>query len=158
MTPSRRPGGLTAMAVINFILFAWGLLEMTSVITAAAAKQNYPDGPTPDLDPESMEYRLASLAVEPGIADMSTDDLTVLALLAGIVSLLLLISGIGYLLQRRVMGYVLGCVYAAGSIGTKMFSFFYISPDFHIGGVLVLIYPLLTLFLLNTTFRDDFPR
>jgi len=146
------------MAVINFVLFAWGLVEMASVVTAAYAKDKYPDGPPPGMDEGSMEYRLASISVEPGIAEMSMDDLTVLALLAGIVSVLLLLSGIGYLLQRRVLGYVVGSVYAVGSIGTKLFSFFYINPDFHIGGVLVLVYPLLTLYLLNATFREDFVR
>ena len=67
---------------------------------------------------------------------------------------LLIVSGVGYIGQKRVLGRMMGNFYGITSIANNgltlanggEFSFFII-----IG----LIYPVLTLILLNTTFKED---
>jgi len=75
-------------------------------------------------------------------------------------AVLLLLSGIGYLKQKKVMGRLLGNLYAVINIISSIISGILID-DPEIGGgfnlmtIAGLIYPVLTLILINTTFKDD---
>ena len=81
---------------------------------------------------------------------------TIQLLFALIIPTLLVISGIGYLQQKRVMGKILGTVYALTSLLSTVFAHALANADFTLGSIFFLIYPILTLFLLNTVFSDDF--
>ena len=81
---------------------------------------------------------------------------TIQLLFALIIPTLLVISGIGYLQQKRVMGKILGNVYALTSLLSTVFTHALANADFTLGSIFFLIYPILTLFLLNTVFSDDF--
>jgi hypothetical protein len=74
-------------------------------------------------------------------------------------AVLLLLSGIGYIKQKKFMGWGLGNIYAAISIVSSVVSGYLFPPEmgggFQIGTIIGLIYPVLTLILLNTTFKDD---
>ena len=74
-------------------------------------------------------------------------------------NVLLLISGIGYLKQKKVMGWLVGNAYAilsiVSSIVTGMMFASELGGGFNIGTIIGLIYPVITLILLNTTFKDD---
>ena len=74
-------------------------------------------------------------------------------------SLLLLLSGIGYIKQKRVMGRYLGSTYGIVNILNSIVSGFFFAKElgggFNLGTVIGLIYPVLTLILVNTTFRED---
>ena len=76
-----------------------------------------------------------------------------------LLAVLLILTGIGYLGQKRVMGRILGTVYAIVSLAATGL-LYYFGPRAGWGILLMVgaIYPLLTLILLNTTFREDFTR
>jgi hypothetical protein len=76
-----------------------------------------------------------------------------------VTSVLQLLSGIGYLKQKKVMGRMIGNIYAIISIINSIVSGIMFAPEigggFNIMTIVGLIYPVLTLILLNTTFKDD---
>ncbi|MBN2183286.1 MAG: hypothetical protein JW715_15350, partial [Sedimentisphaerales bacterium] len=80
----------------------------------------------------------------------------VLTIISGV---LLLLSGIGYIKQKRIMGWGLGNLYAIISIVSSIVSCFLfpreIGGGFQIATLIGLVYPVLTLILLNTTFKED---
>ena len=79
--------------------------------------------------------------------------------LSVISSVLLLISGIGYIKQKKFMGRTLGNAYAILAIISGIVSAMMMKPEigggFSIGTIIGLIYPILTLILLNMTFKED---
>ncbi len=74
-------------------------------------------------------------------------------------SVLLLLSGIGYLKQKKFLGRTIGKTYAVVTIISSVITGIMFAPElgggFNIGTMIGLIYPVLTLILLNTTFKDD---
>jgi hypothetical protein len=70
------------------------------------------------------------------------------------------VSGVGYLKLKKFLGRTIGNVYAIVSIVYSAASPFLLPAalggGFGIAAIIGLIYPLLTLILLNTTFREDF--
>ena len=77
-----------------------------------------------------------------------------------VTSVLQLVSGIGYLQQKKILGRMVGNAYAVVSIVSSAISGFMFGAEvgggFNILTMVNLIYPVVTLILLNTTFRDDF--
>ena len=75
---------------------------------------------------------------------------------------LLIASGVGYLKQKKVLGRGFGNTYAVLSIATALVGASLVSEKagggFTIGTIVGLIYPVLTLILLNGTFKHDFIR
>ena len=131
MSNSSRPGGLTALAVLNFVFSGiWCIWAMILAIGLFLADKT-------------------GLKAEKSIV-------TIQLLFALIIPTLLVISGIGYLQQKRVMGKILGNVYALTSLLSTVFAHALANADFTLGSIFFLIYPILTLFLLNTVFSDDF--
>jgi hypothetical protein len=133
-----RPGGLTALAVLNFVfggLNALGVLGMLTLLGLANAASGG--------DVTRAGGPIITLVY-------------VAILILAVNAFLLIASGVGYLKQNRVWGKVLGTVYGllgivgaiVGYLGTKQFG---------IQSIVGLIYPVLTLVLLNTVFKDDFP-
>ena len=146
MTEGKRPGGLTALAVINFIFFASSLASLGTI----AARNKIP------ITDEMGESQRAQIEAFRNMETSTVVLLTISTLAAGV---LLLLSGIGYLKQRRFLGRILGNVYAAVAIAGTLLST--VLLDAEIGGgfslnlLISLIYPVLTLILINTTFQDD---
>ena len=150
MSEGKRPGGLTALAVLNFIFggFAMlGVLAMAALLGVAAAVEGQ----------DTEEARKVAEAMEEagplfGVA-------LVLSLVSGV---LLIASGVGYLKQKRFLGRTLGSVYAGLSILSSLVSSAMLSTElgggFSILTIVGLIYPVLTLVLLNGTFKHDLVR
>ena len=67
---------------------------------------------------------------------------------------MLIVTGVGYLGQRKVTGYFVGCGYGASAVINNIIHTYI----FKVGmfGVIFLVYPVLTLVLLNTTFKKCF--
>jgi hypothetical protein len=135
MIEGRRPGGLTALAVLNFVFGGWGLLNALGAAAAALS---------PDLRSE-MPVELRAL------------DPTFWWLVAGInlvVGSLLIASGVGYLGMKRVLGRVVGnaCALLQVAAGVAVVA---MTGTLDMVLVFQMIYPVLTLILVNTTFRDD---
>ncbi len=150
MEQEKRPGGLTALAVFNFIFAGLGVIGFIGF----AVMLGFMDAiPTDDMEP-------AQRAQIEAFQEMGTlFFVAILALM--LVSLVLeIISGIGYLKQKRGMGWMVGNIYAVFSVVSGVVSGLMMKPElgggFNIGAILGFVYPVLTLILLNSTFKEDF--
>jgi len=145
---------LTALAVLNFVFGGFGVLGVlglwaayalvsgaTKVVATAAAGT-----------PEAQNVANATNALA-----QTGGTMILIALILLLVSVtLLIVSGIGYLGQKKFLGQRLGSIYGLVSIGQTVISIAFLKSGFGIGTIIGLIYPVLTLFLLNNTFKDDF--
>ena len=149
MNQEKRPGGLTALAVINFIFSGWGLIGLLGLAAMFAFIGKIP---TDDMQ-EAQKAQIEAFQ------NMGLPMFIFIFVLSIVSSVLLLLSGLGYLKQKKVMGRLLGNLYAVISIISSIVSGIMFSSElgggFNIGTIIGLIYPILTLILLNSTFKDD---
>ncbi|MCP4611345.1 MAG: hypothetical protein GY845_21755 [Planctomycetes bacterium] len=149
MNEEKRPGGLTALAVINFVFSGWGLIGLLGLAALFAFIGKIPT--------ENMQE--AQRAQIEAFQDMGLPVFIFIFVLSLVSSVLLLLSGIGYLKQKKFLGRTIGNLYAVISIISSVVSGLLFSADlgggFNLGAILNLIYPVLTLILLNTTFKED---
>lgn len=150
MSEGKRPGGLTALAVFNFMFFAnqgvgiVGLLAMYAF--AGRIKVN-------SKDPQAKAQMEA-------FQDLGMGEVFLLVAVMALTGLLLLLSGIGYLKQKRVLGRGMGNGYAILGVITTV-AVVNLQPEALGGGftlmtILGLLYPVLTLAMINMTFKEDF--
>jgi len=172
MDEGRRPGGLTALAVLNFVgsgidvlIVIWLLATFAFASSAAdtaerqlkeRAAKAHPEKGGPDKVTLTEEERRSVDAVR------KLQRSPLLGTMAGLVVVcggLLVAAGVGYLRQRR-WGRLLGNVYAIVSLASSA-AWIRLMPEEMGGGgfrffaLFFLMYPVATLFLLNTTFRED---
>ncbi|MHC4648088.1 MAG: hypothetical protein ACYTBJ_21725 [Planctomycetota bacterium] len=149
MNEEKRPGGLTALAVINFILSGWGLI---SLLGFAASFAFIGKVPTDEME-EAQKAQIEAFQ------NMGLSVFVIIFALSLISCVLLLLSGIGYLKQKKFLGRTMGNTYAVVAIVGSVISGMMFAPElgggFNIGTIIGLIYPILTLVLLNTTFKED---
>lgn len=149
MDEGKRPGGLTALAVINFVFSGWGLIGLLGLAAFFAFIGMIP---TDDMQ-EAQKAQFEAFQ------NMGTSVFVMIFVLTIISSVLLLLSGIGYLKQKKILGRMMGNAYAVVTIVSSIVSAMMFASEFgggfNIGTIIGLIYPVLTLILLNTTFRDD---
>lgn len=140
MSDGQRPGGLTALAVLNFVfggLSALGLLAIFAMIGVAET---------------ASEGRLsAEITRQPG------SGLVLLSLVLSLATVtLLLVSGVGYLGMKRMLGRTMGNLYAVVSLASSAIGI--MVAGFGFLTIIGLVYPLLTLALINGTFKEDLVR
>ena len=149
MNEGKRPGGLTALAVLNFIFSGWGLLGIMGTITMIVLFGKLAE----NMDEQARTQWEALQAI-------GLPWLIGLLALSALSSILLLFSGIGYIKQKKFLGRTLGNAYAILAMISGVASALIMKPEigggFTIGAIIGFIYPLLTLILLNTTFKEDF--
>jgi len=149
MSEGKRPGGLTAMAVLNFIFSGLNILSLLGMAVMFTFLKMIP---TDEMDANTRTQIEA-------MQDMGLPMLLFILALTAAAAVLLLLSGIGYIKQKKVMGRTLGNIYAMLAIISGVVTGFLFDPElgggFNIGAMVGLIYPILTLFLLNMTFKDD---
>jgi len=137
MSKENRPGGLTALAVINFVFGGLGCIGLLALFALLGAVDHASEGQA--------------------TADMTSSGSIMVSLLLSVVTVaLLIISGIGYLGLKKGMGFKMGNLYAVISIAGSIVSLIMMGQGFSIGNIIGFIYPAVTLFLLNTTFKEDF--
>jgi len=150
MSEGKRPGGLTALAVINFILAG---LTLISLLSLAAFFAFIGKVPTDKMD-EAARVQIEALQ------GLGTGLFVIIFVLSIVSGLLLLLSGIGYLKQKRILGWGIGNAYGIiGIISAVALGFLFpaeLGGGFSISRIIDLLYPLITLILLNTTFKEDF--
>ena len=133
MAEGKRPGGLTALAVLNFVFGGLGAIGVIGMMALVGAADAMMDG---------------------AVMDAGGGNLMLILILSCLSSVLLIISGIGYIKLKRVLGRTMGSLY--GILGLAGTALQLVGGEpFGIGIIIGLIYPLLTLILLNTTFKDD---
>lgn len=150
MEQEKRPGGLTALAVFNFIFAGFGVLGFIGM----AAMLGFMDMiPTDTMQPEQRAQFEA-------FQEMGTPFFLLVLVLSLISIALETVSGFGYLKQKRVMGWMVGNIYALFSLVSGVVSGLMMKPElgggFNIGVIIGFVYPVLTLVLLNSTFKADF--
>lgn len=141
MADGKRPGGLTALAVLNFVFGGLGALGVLALVALMGAASHI-----------GSEFEKAGGTVTssgPGAF------LYVAILLSALSVALLLASGVGYIKMKRFLGRTLGTAYALLSIGSTIIQIAMLHTGFGVGTIIGLIYPALTLILVNTTFKDD---
>ncbi len=147
MSEEKRPGGLTALAVINFIFVGLALVGLASMMATYVGLI-----PTDNM-PEEHKAQIEAFQ------SMSLPLFVMIFAIAVISNVLLLLAGVGYLGQKKILGRTLGNAYAVISIVSSIVSGTMISSEagggFTIGTLIGLVYPVLTLVLLNTTFKED---
>jgi hypothetical protein len=141
MAEGRRPGGLTALAVLNFVFGGIGaLLTLFALLAIGAAHQIG----------SAVERSGGTVHSGPGTAILYLN-----VLLLGVSAFLLIISGVGYIKQKKFMGRTLGTAYAVVSLGSTIMNFAFMGGGVGLGTVIFSVYPILTLIMVNTTFKDD---
>jgi hypothetical protein len=142
-----RPGGLTAMAVMNFMFGGYGLLSVLGL--GAMVGVYYAAGETNE-EFEKAAAMVRQIGVPALVATLS------LLTLAAVIEIL---AGFGYLRQKRILGRWFGNAFALLAIAAQVL--FVVASHgvdgmgFTLGALLGVLYPLLTLILVNTTFRED---
>jgi len=148
MNGGKRPGGLTALAVLNFVFSGWRLLTIMGMIAMFALMGQVAEHME---EPARSQWDALQAIGLPWL-------ISLLALLA-VSSVLLLVSGIGYIKQKKFMGRTLGNAYAVLAIISGILFAVIMKPEigggFKIGAIIWFIYPVLTLILLNSTFKED---
>ena len=139
MAEGKRPGGLTALAVLNFVFGGLGAIGAllgfgALALLREAVKQAEANG----AKYEGQGYTMALVGV---------------ALLA-LGAFLLIVSGVGYLKQKRFLGRTLGTVYGLVSLGGTILG---VATGGGVGvfTIIFAVYPILTLIMVNGTFKDD---
>jgi hypothetical protein len=155
MSEGKRPGGLTALAVINFIFGAFSALDVLGLLARPFLIERTREVAERSSD-EAAKARIAAMT------EMGQEFFIGLAIFSGITAILMVISGIGYLQQKKFLGRTLGNVYGGlgvvAAFATAMSMPVALGGGFNIGTIVSLIYPVLTLILLNGTFKEDFIR
>ena len=137
---AKRPGGLTALAVLNFVFGGIGTIASLiafgglSVIHAAIKAAEESGG---KYTGQSLHAAYAVVA------------------LTALGAVLLIVSGVGYLKQSKFAGKTLGNTYALVSLGGTVLGAV-TGGGFGALSVIFSIYPLLTLILLNSSFKSAF--
>jgi hypothetical protein len=149
MNEGKRPGGLTALAIINFILAGLSSLSLFGMVALFGLIDTMPTEKMDEAQRAQME----------AVQNMGMPTLVLIVVLTLLSGVLLLLSGIGYLKQKKVLGRLVGNIYAISAIVGSLVSGLLFKPElgggFHFGTIIGLIYPILTLALINTTFKDD---
>ena len=139
MAEGRRPGGLTALAVLNFVFGGLGaILTLLGFGALALIREAVKNAEAAGTKYEGQGYTMALV----GLA------------LLGLGAFLLITSGVGYLKQKRFLGRTLGTVYALVSLGGTVLGIA-TGGGVGIGTIIFSVYPVLTLILINGTFKDD---
>ena len=151
MNDQHRPGGLTALAVINFVFAALAIL---TVLALAALLPLLAENATAANEQQRAQIEaLTSLGKAPFVLVVASSAIS---------GALLILSGIGYLQQKKFLGRTLGNAYAVFAIVAAIPLTLWlpraVGGGFNLSTLLTLAYPVLTLALVNFTFKEDLTR
>src|SRR5262245_18615750 len=150
MSEGKRPGGLTALAVLNFVFGGFCCLGVLGMSFTFALKR----GAIPLQGKDKEEAAKA-------VAQLPEELIYVVTAVDAICAVLLVATGLGYLKQKRIWGRLMGNVASIVAIVGLLIPTFFGGKEaegFSLGTLVLLVYPVLTLVLLNTTFKEDFVR
>ena len=163
----KRPGGLTALAVINFVIGGILFLSVLSyfggkyaIDMAEKQQEEIQQRSDPNRVQEEPYTTKQRKDIENAKQIYASNTIRILTLLNVIPGALLIISGVGYLKQKKTLGRTIGNLYAVISIILGIAGIAFIDKElgggFGISSLIGFIYPVLTLFLMNVTFKEDF--
>lgn len=137
-----RPGGLTALAIFNFVF--GGLAGIAALLNLATLGTFYD--------------KMAESAQKAGTPFPTKGVLYALAVFGLVRAGVLITAGIGYLGRKRFVGWVMGNAYAVLALVAIVVEITLTPTTFTAFNLMEFAYPLITLFLLNAVFRKDFAR
>jgi hypothetical protein len=140
-----RPGGLTAMAVLNFVF--GGLTTLTSLFALLALAWVQTGGEEVERELERVTEGQIGASDVPWLLALEAAQLAA--------SGLAIASGVGYLKMRRFLGRTLGNAYAVLTLSALVGATAAVGERFQLLHLASAVYPLLTLLLVNVTFKDD---
>ena len=163
MAEGKRPGGLTALAVLNFVFGGISLLLLIGGFALLGLAKTGTDALENELnkDPEMAKLMEESedgkeLQEAMGEVDKAFGLVAIYLLIGTVITALLITSGIGYIGQKKMLGLKMGMAYGIASILGTVFNLATGFSEFGIMTIIFMIYPVLTLILLSTTFKEDF--
>lgn len=176
MHEGKRPGGLTALAVFNFVGAGLDLIGLLGVIALVAFGGKFADEAERGAKVNATR-RAKAAGLDPGEAEFTAEERDAIGRLrmyerlgplaigqmAGLVACagLLVAAGVGFLRQRR-WGRVLANIYVLVSVASAILDMRLVPPEygggFRFAALLAFLYPALTLFFVNGTFREDLSR
>jgi hypothetical protein len=148
MEENTRPVGLTALAVINFILAFLQIIMTGLTAVLFIFFDKFP----------SINQNEAQVATIEAIKQLSTGQAIFMLIPLFIAGIILIIAGIGYLKQKKVLGRLMGNIYAAILILTTILSPIILSPAYKRGTfslIIALAYPVITIALINFVYKKD---
>lgn len=140
MSEGKRPYGLTALAVLNFVFVGF------VAVGAQALWARY------SLVPSTPDVAITAYSLTQQDGPM----ILIAAILMLVSMTLLIVSAIGYIGQKKILGQRVGSIYGMIGIAGTVLVLLVAKTGFGIETIIGLTYPILTLVLLNTTFKDDF--
>jgi len=162
MSEGKRPSGLTVLAVCNLIFAAFGLLNLLVNTGFILILEGIIELPQEKFNEVMVKIQQEFADKVAGGTGISMKDLIYFSLLDEIVkSPLLLLSGIGYLKQKKFLGRTLGTFYGISALlllACNMAIFSGLYGGFSLLAIILALYPIATLALINTTFKEDFVR
>lgn len=148
MSESTRPGGLTALAVLHFVFGGKRIADTLGFVAMRSLRDQMDD-----KKPREIADALAAV---------DATAFTATSVLAVVTGLAMIAAGIGCLKLRARLGRRLGTLAALATIGVTIAYAMLLrgtrAGDFTLLTIVQLLFPLLTLFLLNVTFKDEFVR
>ena len=148
MEEKTRPGGLTALAVINFILAFLYIISSGLTAVSFIFIDSIPLGNMSEAQVTRIE----------AIKQLGTGESVFMLAPSLIAGIILILAGIGYLKQKKVLGWLMGNIYAAIIILSTVLSPIILSPAFKSGPVSLIIalaYPVITIGLINFLYKKD---
>ena len=144
MADGKRPGGLTALAVLNFVFGGLSIIyTLVAGLVVVTAHSVVDTAGRMGAKGEDLSGAKGSVGI--GYAYVA---------LCIVGAALLIVAGVGYLKQKRMMGRTLGTVYALVSLGSTVLAMVSFGANTGISMVFF-VYPILTLIMVNLTFKDD---
>ena len=151
MSVGKRPGGLTALAIVNFV---WGAISALVLLLGLLAVVFLWTGDAGGGQIAEIARQTREKMEEHGISLVAY---TVIVCWGAVTLPLMLIAGVGYLNQSNIWGRLMGNLYALSSIGQSVAGIFVLSAmGFGLGHIIEIILPVVTFVLINTTFAEDF--
>ena len=156
MSEGKRPGGLVALAVLNFVFAALGLLFRVLAFTMIALAAS---GALDDMLEQSGDQQAQADMAQVGDVVTNPAGIWLMVGLSVLGIALAITSGVGYLRQKKFSGRIIGNVYALVAMVNVILPIFFLKgAKFGFDSMIFLVYPLVTLFLINTIFKEDLVR
>ena len=153
MSEGKRPGGLTALAVLNFVCAGFCVIAILGRWERYTAASSVAHEASIALQGTALGQDMANAA---SAISQGSGVLLVSLILFVIYATLLIVSGIGYIGQKKILGQRVGSIYGMIGIAGTVLVLLVAKTGFGIETIIGLTYPILTLVLLNTTFKQDF--
>jgi hypothetical protein len=151
--PRKARGELVALAVLNFVFGGTHLLS--SIWSLALAVRGGPVAAWPPANPQAAKQVPEAFTRLMQLLSPSVEYQWAVSLLGLVASTLLIVAGLGYLKRSRTLGPPFAYAWAVVTL-VMVVAAVGIRPWLGALTITSLTYPIITVVMLNTTFKNDF--